>query len=175
MLLDQAVVGVIVVKYYLSGMRKTVLTYRDAYGLYWQDRYKPLLEIAVNLIASLVLVMRMGISGVFLGTIISTLTTCFWVEPYVLFRYVFHKKPKQYFKLVVEYGVVTLLVGVLVYALSRFLCMGGALGFIVLCFVCFVMANLAFCIVYFHRWEFQYILRTGYLLFLEGKIQWMRK
>ena len=44
-------------------------------------------------------------TGVFLGTIISTMTTCFWVEPYVLMRYGiqkdWHAKLRAYF---IEYG-----------------------------------------------------------------------
>ena len=40
---------------------------------------------------------RWGISGVFFGTIISTVSTCFWVEPYILFKYVFQTKSAEYF------------------------------------------------------------------------------
>lgn len=56
-------------------------------GLFWYDRYKSIAEGIVNLIVSVLLVRRFEVAGIFLGTIVSTLTTSFWVEPYVLMRY----------------------------------------------------------------------------------------
>lgn len=79
-LFDPAVVFIIVFNFYLTGMRQAVLTFRDAFGIYWQDRYKPLFESVINLVVSIGLASVWGIFGVFIGTAVSTLTTCFWVE-----------------------------------------------------------------------------------------------
>ena len=49
--------------------------------------YKPLFESAINLAASLLLVQKFGVAGILGGTVISTVTTCFWMEPYILMRY----------------------------------------------------------------------------------------
>lgn len=71
-------------------------------------------EAIINLVTSLILVQRHGVTGVFLGTIISTMTTCFWVEPYVLMKYGiktdWQSKLKTYFA---DYGrrTATVLVG----------------------------------------------------------------
>lgn len=36
---------------------------------------------------SLLLVQKFGVAGILGGTIISTVTTCLWMEPYILMRY----------------------------------------------------------------------------------------
>lgn len=61
--------------------------FREAKGLFWYDRYKPLFESAINLAASLLLVQKFGVAGILGGTVISTVTTCLWMEPYILMRY----------------------------------------------------------------------------------------
>lgn len=81
------VVAIIVADFYIHGMRQMTLRFRDGMGLYWYDRYKPFFEVTINLTVSLLLVKKYSIAGVLLGTIVSSLLTNFWVEPYVLFRH----------------------------------------------------------------------------------------
>lgn len=96
-LFDEAVVGAMAFSFYLTYMRKAVLMFRDAAGLYWNDRYKPLAESIINLSTSIYLTIHYGVIGVVLGSIISTLLTCFWVEPYILFNNGIGIKLKEYF------------------------------------------------------------------------------
>lgn len=86
-LFPMSIVLIIVTNFYLNGMRQTNLIFREAMGLFWYDRYKSIAEGIVNLIVSMILVRWFDVAGIFLGTIVSTLTTSFWVEPYVLMRY----------------------------------------------------------------------------------------
>lgn len=83
--------------------------FRDACGLYWNDRYKPLAESVINLVASIYLTIHYGVVGVVVGGIISTLLTCFWIEPYVLFNNGIDIKLKDYFADYLKFNVVALL------------------------------------------------------------------
>ena len=94
-LFPMSIVWIIVANFYLNGMRQTNLIFREAMGLFWYDRYKSIAEGIVNLIVSVILVRRFEVAGIFLGTIVSTLTTSFWVEPYVLMRYGMKKDWKR--------------------------------------------------------------------------------
>ena len=82
-------------------MRQTNLLFREAMGLFWNDRYKAVAESIINLVASLVLVRQYGVTGIIWGTIISTLCTCAWVEPYIFLKYgvqdAWKKKLRDYF------------------------------------------------------------------------------
>jgi hypothetical protein len=95
---SQGLVFLIVTNFYINGMRQPVLIFKEALGLYWQDRYKPIIETTLNLTISILLVQKIGIAGVLLGTIISNLVTCFWIEPYIVFKHGFDFQLKMYFK-----------------------------------------------------------------------------
>jgi len=84
--LPDTVVFLICLNFYLKCMRETLIIFKDANGLYWEERYKGIAEAAVNLVASLILARYLGLTGILLGTTISTVTTVLWIEPYVLFR-----------------------------------------------------------------------------------------
>lgn len=90
------IVFLIVLKNYLTGMRKAAQTFKNAKGLYWYNKYMPLYESIINLVTSIIFVKLLGISGVMLGTIISSLATCVWIEPHVLYKYGFEKSAREY-------------------------------------------------------------------------------
>lgn len=101
------VLVVIIVNYYITGMRQTCQTYNTTLGLFWNDRFKPWIEATINLIASIALIHCWGFMGVLLGTLISTITTSFWVEPYILYKHGFKMPLRDYF---IRYGQYTLVV-----------------------------------------------------------------
>lgn len=118
-LFSVSIVTIIVINFYITGMRNTVLTYRDALGLYWQDRYKAIFESIINIVASIIFVKMFGTFGVFLGTFISSITTCLWVEPYVLYKYGLKEKVCKYFLKYFIYTIVFLIVGLITFAVSN--------------------------------------------------------
>lgn len=90
-------VFVISINFYLTGMRNSVLTFRSALGLFWYDRYKAVGEAVVNLVVSIVLGLKYGAIGIFIGTATSTVLLCLTVEPYITFKYGFGMKATQYY------------------------------------------------------------------------------
>lgn len=61
----------------------------NTYGLFWQIKWKSLIEAAVNLCCSFLFAayMQMGIIGILLAGVVSNITTSLWWEPYVATRY----------------------------------------------------------------------------------------
>lgn len=106
-ILNNSVLLLIVLNFYLVGMRKSTLTFRDAFGLFWQNRYMPIAEAGINLFISLMLVKKYGIAGVLWGTALSTLLLPWWVEPYILFRYGMKRGTKSYWGQYWKYTAVT--------------------------------------------------------------------
>lgn len=103
------IVFLIVFKNYLTGMRKSAQTFKNAKGLYWYNKYMPIYESVINLGLSIILVKMVGIAGVLLGTIISSLFTCVWIEPHVLYKYGFKKSAKEYVIKYLKYMAVFLI------------------------------------------------------------------
>lgn len=100
-LLGKWTVFVLLSEFYITGMRQAMQQFRNAMGTFWYDRYKPVVEVVLNLTISLVLVRRYKITGILAGTVLSLLLVSFWVEPYVFFKYSIRdnmsKNLKKYF------------------------------------------------------------------------------
>lgn len=158
-LFSQVNVCLIVLNFYLTGMRQATLTFKTAYGIYWQDRYRPIAEVAANLVASVVLAVPLGITGIFLGTSISTMTTCLWHEPVILFRHGLKASVWPYFQRYAVNTVVTVLTTAVVWEICAVLPGTGLPRFVAQMAVCAVVGNLGFLLPYHRREEFRYFMQ----------------
>ena len=78
-------------------IRVPLKVYTLSTGKFKQVKNFVLLEIAINLVLSLILINFMGISGVLLGTIISLILADFLTKPRVIFTEIFNKNCKKYY------------------------------------------------------------------------------
>ncbi len=155
-LLDWSIVFVIVLNFYLRTMNRPAHTFKMAGGFFWNDRFRPIIEAAINLIASLILGQRMGFVGVLWGTAISFVAMRFWVEPYVLFKHSFQQSTGRYF---VEYGKFTVLTVVLSYVTNWLVCLipyGSVFGFLGQCMICLIVPNTVMLLLFRKKSEFVY-------------------
>ncbi|MBB6446836.1 lipopolysaccharide biosynthesis protein [Bacillus benzoevorans] len=162
---SNSIVFLMVLNFFITGMRQPSLTFTDAMGLYWYSRHKPLFEAFINLMSSIYLVIHFGMAGVLLGTLISTMTTCFWVEPLMVFKYGFNYSVFDYFRKYFHYTVVVLLSGALVFSLSRLLTESTVQTFAVKMIICFVVPNIIFTIAFYRTKEFKYFAGLAHGIF----------
>ncbi len=165
---------ILCVIFYLTGMRQATMVFRNSLGIFWYDRYKPLAEAAINLGASIVLGLKLGTAGVFLGTIISTVATSLWVEPLMLYRHFLHVPARSYF---LRYGLYASVTALLWYG-EDLLCrgLGGGVWAIALRLaVCVTVTNLAYLLLYHRTKEFQLLLDKGRLLLERRLPGWFRR
>lgn len=148
------IVLILCINFFINGTRKAVLTFRDSMGLFWFDRYKALVEAALNLIISIVLVKMYGTLGVFLGTLASTLLTSVWVEPYVLYRHRLQRSPAKFY---LQYAVYVAIMAI-VWALTDRICglMAGNIWWVlfVRLLICVIVPNTLLLLIYFRKKEF---------------------
>lgn len=161
-LFSMEIVICIVVNFYITGMRQINLMFREAMGLFWHDRYKPVIESIVNIVVSIYLVRRYEVIGIFLGTIFSSVTIDLWVEPYILMRYGMKKKWKE--KLRKYFGVYLLriVIAMAISMVSWLICskisdkyLGGLLVKIIIFSISYLLGIVA---VFSRRREFKNIL-----------------
>lgn len=163
--LQLPVVLLIVLDFYLNGMRQMTLRFRDGMGLYWYDRYKPVAEILLNLVVSMVLVGRLGIAGVVIGTIVSTLLTNFWVEPLVFFRYGVKESWKHKFMwYYVQRGsqaAVLIVDGAILWVLHKQMPIQNFVDWVLWGILCTVLYGLTALLVFRQRREWKYLWAKG--------------
>lgn len=162
-LFDHFVVFVITLNFYITGMRKSALTFREATGAFYYDRWKPIFESIINIVASIILAKKLGTAGVFLGTIISTLSTCIWVEPYILYKHIFQKSARKYAFHFILYTVLSLAACALTSFLVSCLTISNVLlSFICKCLLCLTIPNLLFLICFYKTEHFQFFIHLLY-------------
>lgn len=96
-LLGVPVVIALSVSFFISQARVSNNSFFSASGLFRYEKWRPLAEIAINLIASITLVHFFGLIGIFLGTIISSVSIVFWRECTFLHKKEFTGKNPAYF------------------------------------------------------------------------------
>lgn len=147
-LLELPVVLSICLSYYLTRIRTPVGLFKDAAGLFWQDRWKPIIEAVVNLGVSIGLAFLIGINGIFIGTIASLLVAPIWVEPCVLYKHYFKKSPKKYFLRMILDFVIMVACGAICYFTCAIIPNGG-IGLLILKFaICFLLSNALLILAY---------------------------
>ena len=155
------VVFIIVFNFYITVMRKVIVSFREAAGLFYKDRYRTVFEVGSNLIVSIVLAKYLGVLGVFIGTVISYFSLSFWVEVYVLFKDGLKSSVSRYYLDYFSKMVLTLIVGFILYHLCGLI--GGHIlvRFIIKCFICVLVPNIVFILIYRNSSEFSYFKDLG--------------
>jgi O-antigen/teichoic acid export membrane protein len=156
-LLSREVVLLIVLKIYITGMRSAVQTFKNAKGLYWQNKFMPIGESVINLVASVILVQYMGVGGVLLGTVISSLATCVWIEPRVLYKHGFHKSPTIYYWQYIKYFLVFSLIMAVTYGINSLIVGGNIISFVVKCLISGLVPNVLMIMLYCKTEEYRYV------------------
>ena len=166
-LFSQMNVCLIAANFYLTGMRQAVLTFRNVYGLYWEDRYKSLAAPAVNLAVSVVLGIPFGVTGIFLGTLASTVAVYLWCEPWILFKHGLNAPAWPYFARHAVNTALTAIVSAAVWCLCNAMPGQGIIRFICQMAVCAVVGNLGFLLFYHRCDEFRALAELA--------VQWLRR
>lgn len=158
--LPQMTVTLLVTDFYLKGGRTVLLNFKIASGLFEQDRFLPLVQGAVNLVVSIALVQKIGVTGVYVGTLVSGILANL-IRPGIIYRACFDKKAGAYFKDSLKYIGVILAVGA-VAAPIRHMIMGEVtiFTFALMVIVITLLYNLVFLAVFHRTEEFSYLWKA---------------
>ncbi|MDJ0332961.1 hypothetical protein [Planococcus sp. S3-L1] len=136
---------VIIISFFVNGSRQYLMITRTAGGLYWADRYRLLAEAILNIILSLILVQYLGLMGVLLGTLFSIVIISFYVEPFLIYKYLFpNKNLKIYFIKTLYYYLVIFLQYNLLIKIREYFFIDGIFSLILVSGFLFICANLTF-------------------------------
>ncbi len=94
-LLSRTTIVFILINLYINLIRGITETFKNSCG-FFDDIYAPTLESGINLIFSIILVQKMGLNGVIIGTIISNVIVILLLKPFLVFKRCFEKKSYEY-------------------------------------------------------------------------------
>lgn len=151
-LLDQSCVFLIVVNYFLNGIFRIPATFVDVSGLYTKTKFKPIAMAIINLVTAIVCLKLWGLSGIFLGTLISYISIGIWVDPFFLYKYRFKTSIGEHWRHLFFNLAITLLAGLFTYYIMTCLAI-----YVLKVVTVVLLSNLLFLLVYFRTPEFKYI------------------
>ena len=107
-----------VVYFYIRIINQVLVVYKDAAGMWHEDRFRPLVTALANLILNIIMVQVIGIYGILLSTVLSTLLIGMpWII-HNMFRIVFKSGMRNYVRLILKMTILTAFVSLI----SCFLC-----------------------------------------------------
>ena len=140
--------------FFLHEINRLINTYKDAAGMWHEDRWRPLVVSITNLGLNLLMVQYVGLFGILLSTVISMLFVGMPWLLYNLFTVIFHRNAFEFILRTLWYVVVTVISCVIFYWLCSYITIDGVIGFIVKGIVVFVGANFVFLVSTFKLQEF---------------------
>ncbi|UOY92706.1 hypothetical protein MUG87_00715 [Ectobacillus sp. JY-23] len=156
-LLSKGIVIVLMLSFYERGMRNAITTIKTTAGVFYADRYGPLIQAVINLAVSIILVKEIGLIGVFMGTLISALVVPFWLTPYLVYKHVFRMSVTLHFIKYTFYGIIGSIAFILTGWSSTFIEVGGWGGLTLRIIVCICIPNTLYFIIFRNTKEFQYL------------------
>jgi len=153
--------------FFIFEMSHLINVYKDAAGIWHEDRFRPLITAIANLLLNLVLVQSFGINGVLLATVISIFFIGTPWMIYNLFSVLFKRSPWEYILCLVMYFLVTIFTCGVTYYICSMLPISGVIWFVVKIVICCIIPNIIFIICYMKREEFE--LAKGIIIRMFGK------
>ena len=141
--------------YFIMEINALLNMYKDAAGMWHEDRFRPLVTAMTNLIMNLIMVQFLGLYGIILSTILSTLAVGMPWLMHNLFTVIFeHNYLISYLKKLIMYTVVTIMSCMVTYFICTMLHMPLVMSIAVKFLICCIVPNIIFLLVYYRTKEF---------------------
>lgn len=138
------IVLTLVLRFFFEQVRKVVLTYKDAAGMWWVDKWRPMVGCVVNLILNVALVKTIGVAGVALSTIVSYAFVEMPWETNALFTHYFKKPQQEYYFIMLQSIVKLTICGGVTYLICYLIPLHGILAVVVKLIICLSLPNVLF-------------------------------
>ena len=96
-LLSNTILIVLIIIFFMLQVRQPIDSFKQAYGLY-DDVWSPVVQSIINLALSIIFVLKYGVLGVFIGTMLSQFIIVMLWRPYYVFKYGFKINHVIYWK-----------------------------------------------------------------------------
>lgn len=119
--LEKLTVILILINLFVQMTRGATEIFKDVSG-FFDDIYVPFLESGLNIVISLILVLKIGLNGVIIGTLISNVVVIIIIKPMLVFKHCFNKEKKEYLLILRKYLCVSLCsIGVINFIIKKIL------------------------------------------------------
>lgn len=140
--------------FYMMKLGDVAAVYRQAAGIWWEDKFRPIVESVVNLAVNIVLVKYIGVDGVLLSTIISIVCINIPWATCVLFKVYFKMSIKEVFFKYIRYFIETAVLCAAVYGICSRINGNLLVVLVVRAIICIGLVNVGLYIISYRKPEF---------------------
>ena len=158
LIFQMSIVSALTIQFFVTNCRLLVNSYKECLGYFRQDMFKPLIEAILNIGLSILLTYFLGVIGVVLGTILSMILACVWLEPLILYKHYFKKSVWDYWRRFSIYLLAIIGTGAITYLICLLIPSNGILYLIVRFVICTILPNVIFILLSFKTSEFKYLI-----------------
>lgn len=151
---EYEIVVLFCIYFYSLSIANVCFTYRQAAGLWWEDRYRPVVEALTNLLLNIALVQVMGAAGILISTIITIVVLNIPLSIRVLYKNYFQVSTKSYWLNLFKITFVGSLACVICVMCCSIIMLNGMAGLLIKGIICLILPNIILCIGYLHIRDF---------------------
>ncbi len=161
-LLTGSAVTAMVVAGYISHQLNCINYIKTAAGIFEQDKFVPTFQTVINLTFSMLLAKYVGITGVYIGTIIQATFALIW-KAIVTYKTLFNEGAKKYFEKQIIYLLAVVIAGAVCALIKNAVMRDGVtiINFMIMLVVVTAVTNLIFAILFCRTEEFKYLITTA--------------
>ena len=149
-LIDGLTLLLLCINYYFTGQRISLANMKTAAGIFEQGAWLSVIEAIINIFVSIIGVKLIGLPGIFLGTLISSMIQNF-CQPYILYKYLFKKSCKEYFARYFARILVMLICLLLITGINHLIPFTNSWALLGIIFILCLIIPIALIWIFFHK------------------------
>lgn len=149
----------LVILFIVSQNRGAIGVYKDALGMWYQDKFKPISISIVNLVLTLISAYFGSLNGVILSTVIAFLFVGTPWDIHVFYKYYMKEKPYKYYLKLIYCFIVDAIAIIVTYFACFFIPLIGLAEIVVKLLICLVVPNIIFIVMFCGLSEFKILLK----------------
>ncbi len=156
LMLNMSAVVCFVLYFFIRQINSLLNLYKDASGMWHEDKFRPLAAALTNLILNLILVQFIGIYGIILSTVIAILVVGMPWLLHNLFTVVFEKERlRSFLGKMFTYCILTIIACIVTYFICSTINTSLWVTLALRGFICLIIPNMIFFLAYHKRNEFK--------------------
>lgn len=161
-MLDYKIVACIVIQFFVMEVNQLLNLYKDAAGLWHEDKWRPLATALTNLILNIIMVQFIGLYGIMLSTIISMVVVGMpWLLKN-LFSIMFEKSNlRVILRAIIKYVIVSVISCLICVTICKYIVLGNFMTLVIRMIICCIIPNAIYLIVYYKTSEFKEALKLA--------------
>ena len=171
-MLSFSVVVCLTILFYTAEIRSAIGIYKDALGMWHEDRFKPICISAVNLVGTLLSAYFGWFEGIILSTAVAYLFVGLPWETFIFYKKYMQEKTSSYYLKQLFYLITTLFTVISTYYICSLIQLVGIPKIIVNGSICLIVPNIIFMLAYCNTPEFKNLIKGKKLMAkLKSKIK----